>query len=139
MKTRLLAGSVASLVLVFAAACGSGGGGTGPTAGQPGQTPRPAVTAAAGVGSECNDGAAEGGTVIELTDYVFPDETRVAVGESITWINNDVRTHTVTFRGGPNCNHLLIGASKSIQFNNPGTFDYLCQFHDNMRSKVIVE
>lgn len=133
MNTRLLAGSVAGLVLVLAAACG---GGAGATAGPPGAPP---ATRSAGVGSECIDEVADGGTVIEITSNQFPPETTVAAGESITWTNNDIRTHTVTFRGGPNCNHLLIGASSSIQFNNPGTFEYICQFHDTMTGTVIVE
>jgi plastocyanin len=136
----LIAGSVAGLVLVFAAACGGGGAATTPGPGSTASTPRPATaTRPAGAGGECHEGVADDGTVIEITTNAVPAETRIAVGEKITWTNNDVRTHKISFRGGPDCKFMLIGGSVWIQFDNPGTFDYICQFHETMTGKVTVE
>ena len=139
VSSRLIAGSVAGLVLVFAAACGGGNATQPPSGSSPGATQRPASTRAGGVGAECHDGVADSGTVVELTTPEYPEETRIAAGEKITWTNNDDRTHTVTFRGGPDCGFMLIGTSVWIQFDNPGTYDYLDQFNDTMTGKVIVE
>jgi plastocyanin len=136
--SRFVAGGIAGLVLAFASACG--GGGTAPTPGGSSGTPRPPATPVTGVGSECVKEAVEGATVIELTTHAFPAETKIAVGDTITWTNHDNLTHTVTFRGGPDCDVLFINGSVSVTFPNPGTFDYLCKFHDEvMRGKVIVE
>ena len=139
MSNRLIAGSVAGLIFVFATACGGGGATQPPAGSSPGATQRPASTLAAGVGAECHDGVADSGTVIELTTHEFPEETRIAAGEKVTWTNNDVNTHTVTFRGGPNCGFMLIGGSVWIQFDNPGAYDYFDQFNVTQTGKVIVE
>ncbi len=140
MSSRLLAGSMAGLVFVFAAACGGGGAAqTGAPGSTPGTPRPPTATRPSGAGGECSDGAADDGTVIEITTNALPAETRMAVGEKITWTNNDKRTHKMSFRGGPDCAFMLIGGSSWIQFDNPGTFDYLCQFHETMTGKVVVE
>lgn len=138
MGSRQIAGGIAGLAFIFVTACGPGG--AAQTTGPGGGTPRPQSTRPAGVGATCVDEAVDGATVIELTTHAFPAETRVAPGTTITWTNHDKLTHTVTFRGGPDCDTILINGSTSVTFANAGTYDYLCKFHDEvMRGKVIVE
>jgi plastocyanin len=66
-----------------------------------------------------------------------PAVITVEVGQTVTFINDDDDEHTATgttFDTGP----LQPGESATVTFDQVGTFDYICQFHADMRGQVIV-
>jgi plastocyanin len=76
-----------------------------------------------------------------IQSYVFlPATAAVPVGSTVTWTNDDPLAHTVTAadqsfdsgRMGP-------GSTFSMTFSQPGTFEYLCTLHQNMKARLIVE
>jgi plastocyanin len=69
-----------------------------------------------------------------------PTELTVPVGSTVTWINRDPDTHAVAsltrlFRSTA----LDTGASFSFKFEKPGTYQFACSFHPQMRGTVIVK
>ena len=84
---------------------------------------------------------AGGGTVVPIAQFAFdPASISVAVGTTVTWINNDTVPHTVTATDGSfNSGNLNPGESFSFTFESAGTFDYICNYHPNMTGTVIVE
>ena len=77
-----------------------------------------------------------------------PNPINIKAGDTITWIDNDVETHTVT--SGSSFNDHNIGKlfdsgildyaqSFSHTFKTGGEFSYFCQFHPTMTGKVIVK
>ncbi len=145
---RLLAGSAAVLVLVFATACG---GGSTPTEGT-GNNPSSSSTAAGpaasatpkpeGPAADCAQEAAASGPVISMqgTHSLDPSDETIAAGESVTFTNNSTTNHQISFDGGPNCGYTLIGKSVSIQFDRPGTYTYVCAIHPTfMKGTITVQ
>ncbi|NNF65700.1 MAG: multicopper oxidase domain-containing protein [Acidimicrobiia bacterium] len=72
-------------------------------------------------------------------DYSI-NELRIAVGTTVTWINNDEQIHTVTdVDGAFDSGFFATGESWSYTFDTVGEFEYFCIPHPWMRAKVIVE
>jgi plastocyanin len=76
---------------------------------------------------------------IEITGFAFPDNTPVAQGDTVEWINKMGMDHTVTadegeFDSGP------FGEDEtfSYQFDTAGAFAYHCNIHRRMKGKVTV-
>jgi plastocyanin len=75
-----------------------------------------------------------------------PDKVTVVVGvnNTLTWTNNDVVAHTVTSNTIPsgatafNSGNMPPGATFTFVFTVPGTYTYLCQYHEWMSGTVIV-
>jgi glucose/arabinose dehydrogenase/plastocyanin len=76
-----------------------------------------------------------------------PNPIKIKVGDIITWINADVISHTVTSGKDydPNISGKLFNSGGMItnnvyqlKFAVPGTFDYFCLFHPDMKGQVIV-
>jgi plastocyanin len=84
-----------------------------------------------------------------MTDKAFsPNPINIKVGDTITWINNDNETHTVT--SGLDFNDPNLGKqfdsgflgekqTFSHKFNTAGEINYFCEMHPNMIGKVIVK
>lgn len=69
-----------------------------------------------------------------------PPAIRVPAGTTVTWLNNDNFTHSVSVVDGtfPFLN-LSPGQSGTITFDQPGTYAYICTFHaQNMKGSVVV-
>jgi plastocyanin len=68
--------------------------------------------------------------VVAASDYKFtPAETKILVGEKVTWINSG-GTHNVSSTQGLFRNEIApTGWQFSFTFNTPGTFSYVCQQH----------
>ena len=61
---------------------------------------------------------------IENSKY-RPDTVQVEVGDTVTWVNNDVREHTVTADDGSfDSGKLRTGKSFSKTFDKPGRYAY---------------
>lgn len=68
-----------------------------------------------------------------------PGSLTVSLGTTVTWINNESVTHTVTsdsalFDSG----NMNKGNSFTYTFNKAGTFPYHCKYHPNMTGKIII-
>ncbi|MGH3926295.1 MAG: cupredoxin domain-containing protein, partial [Pseudonocardiaceae bacterium] len=65
----------------------------------------------------------------------------VAVGDTVTWTNNDTALHTVTVTDGPEIfeSELLNpGDTFTYTFTKAGTYEYYCAVHPDMKASVLV-
>jgi len=77
---------------------------------------------------------------INIQGFAFSPKTiTVKVGTQVTWTNLDNVGHTATALDGSYDSGLLNnGESFTFQFDQPGTFEYLCTPHPSMRGIIIV-
>jgi plastocyanin len=59
----------------------------------------------------------------------------------VTWTNSDAAPHTATAqdREALQSGTLNQGDSYSQTFDQPGTFEYFCEFHSNMKGTIVVQ
>jgi plastocyanin len=75
-----------------------------------------------------------------IDSYMFvPSRTTVKAGTRVTWTNRDQVKHTITATNAAFSGFLAQGASASLTFNTPGTYEYFCAVHPGMRGTVVVE
>lgn len=70
-----------------------------------------------------------------------PAALTVAVGDTVTWVNNDTASHTVTISDGPEMfesDLLAPGDSFKYTFTMPGQYNYYCAVHPDMKASVLV-
>ncbi len=77
---------------------------------------------------------------IVINNFAFsPGADTVMHGVTITWKNDDGVAHTSTSDTGVwDTGSIAPGSSKSIIFNNTGTFPYHCAIHTYMRGTIVV-
>ena len=76
---------------------------------------------------------------VEIGDGFFgPSSLTVTVGDTVTWTNGDDSPHTVTADGAFDSGNIEPGQSFSHTFTEPGTFTYVCQYHDEMVATITV-
>jgi plastocyanin len=69
-----------------------------------------------------------------------PNPMTVTIGSTVTWVNNDVTTHTsVAEAGAWNSGNIAPGASFSRMFVTTGTFTYHCSIHPGMVGTLTVQ
>jgi plastocyanin len=69
----------------------------------------------------------------------IPDAIKVAVGDTVKWINTDVVAHTSTADAAAwNSGTLAPGQQFSTTLSVPGTFAYHCAIHPGMVGSVVV-
>lgn len=73
-----------------------------------------------------------------VDERVTPNTITIQVGETVTFVNADDDEHTATGPGF-DTGKMDPGQSVTITFDEAGTFDFVCQFHPEMRGTVIVE
>jgi plastocyanin len=100
-----------------------------------------ATAPAEGVCSVSVGGDVPGSTLIVIRGFAFtPAETRVRVGDRVTWINCDDVQHTSTADGGQWSSPLISpGEAFTETFEAAGDFPYHCTPHPFMTGRVIVE
>ncbi len=95
-----------------------------------------------GGGTETEDegGGGAGGTAVAIADISFaPDALEVAVGDTVTWTNEDPVPHTVTADDGAfDSGNLDQGGSFDQTFDEAGEFTYHCEVHPSMQATVTV-
>jgi len=76
-----------------------------------------------------------------LNTGFYPKEIIIKKGETINWINEDNAPHTVTSDSGIELGSgiLLNKENYSNKFDFDGTYEYYCNFHKELKGKVIVE
>jgi plastocyanin len=72
---------------------------------------------------------------IVMQDLVFaPAEVSAKVGDIIEWVNKDVFAHTATARNGDFDVTLPPKKTVTSVLNKPGTVEYYCRYHPNMKA-----
>lgn len=80
------------------------------------------------------------GRTVTIVNYAFkPAALTVPRGATVTWTNKDSVVHTATADGGLfDSAGLTTGQSWSHTFTKPGTYQYGCSVHPNMRGTITV-
>jgi plastocyanin len=91
--------------------------------------------------SDDTPSSASGGTAVEIQGFAFGPETlNVAVGDTVTWTNQDSAEHTV--KGDDDIptqsKPLAQGETYEFTFPEAGTYDYKCTIHDSMQGTIVV-
>jgi plastocyanin len=69
-----------------------------------------------------------------------PATLTITAGDTVTWTNEDDSPHTVTAAGGAfDSGNLDVGGSFTFTFTEPGTYPYVCAYHDEMQATIVVE
>lgn len=79
---------------------------------------------------------------VDIRDFAFsPTPVEIAVGDTVTWTNQDAVPHTATGddRAVLQSGTISPGASFTQAFATAGTFPYFCEFHANMKGEIIVK
>jgi plastocyanin len=94
-----------------------------------------------GAGITATTAAPAGSATVEIVDGQFdPRRVEVAVGGSVTWVNDDQTEHLIAFTAPNVIGSPLIGkaGSYSRSFDAPGQYRYYCTIHNEMKGEVIV-
>ena len=87
-------------------------------------------------------GAAAATQQVMMQDYAFsPAALTVRVGDTVTWMQHDQAPHDVVTTSAPvafRSPQLSAGQSWSYTFSQPGTYQYYCSVHPDMRASVTV-
>ena len=82
---------------------------------------------------------------VQVRNIAFePTTIKIAVGDTVTWTNEDIVRHTVTsgIPGEPDgqFDHPLDaeGAQASVTFDEAGTFTFYCELHHAMTGEIVV-
>ena len=104
------------------------------------------LTAMAGSAAQSEttgDSAATADAVtVDMKDLAYnPASVELPVGATVTWTNSDTVPHTATAQDRALLQSGTIdpGASFSQTFDQPGTIDYFCEFHANMKGTIVVQ
>ena len=104
-----------------------------------------AVTACAGSESgsatTTTAGPAPRSVTVSINDGAFdPRRVEVAVGGSVTWVNDDVTPHQLVSLTPNVIQSPLIGKAGSYtrSFSTPGEYRYYCNIHNSMKGEVVV-
>lgn len=83
---------------------------------------------------------AGGGSIVSIKNLKFnPSTVNIAVGEKVTWNNEDSVTHDVTINNGLFDVDIEAGKSFTYIFNQTGTYEYHCDIHPSMTGTVNVK
>jgi plastocyanin len=86
--------------------------------------------------------AAANATMVDIKNLSYnPGSVEIPVGTTVTWTNDDTVPHTVTAKDREvlQSGTLKPGDSYSKTFDQPGTYDYFCEFHANMKGTIVVQ
>jgi len=82
---------------------------------------------------------------ITIKNFAFDPQTlTVNAGSTVRWVNYDSVTHRIVFIDTAgrdtdvDSNPLSASQSWSSKFDQPGTYDYYCTIHTDMKGKIIV-
>lgn len=72
-------------------------------------------------------------------EFFRPASFQVRVGQTVTWVNRDANSHTVTSNSGAfDSGDVPSGGSWTHTFTQAGAYDYHCSPHPWMRGTVVV-
>ena len=80
--------------------------------------------------------------VVSIANFVFgPENVTVAANAPITWHNTDGSPHEVTIRGArvQRTSVIMKGQTTQLSVAEPGSYDYICGLHPQMKGKIEVK
>lgn len=86
--------------------------------------------------------AKKGPDTVAIADFLFgPEKLEVPRNTYVSWTNTDDSPHqvTVTSANGLRTDVILTGQKAFLKFETPGTYDYICGLHPNMKGKIEVK
>ncbi|MFP5501929.1 MAG: cupredoxin domain-containing protein, partial [Candidatus Sericytochromatia bacterium] len=81
-------------------------------------------------------------TVVTMQDYQFqPQSVTIQTGATVSWQNQGVTVHTATANNGEfDTGDVSSGQSSGgVTFNQPGVYQYTCQYHPQMKGTIVVQ
>ena len=69
---------------------------------------------------------------------IAPAEASAKVGDTVEWINRDIFAHTATARNGDWDVTMPPKKTVTMVLKKPGTIEYYCRFHPNMKATLTV-
>jgi plastocyanin len=78
---------------------------------------------------------------VVIKGYAYdPDPVTVSGGTTVTWKNDDHTEHTATAADGSFDTGTIKGngGTGKVVLNTPGTYDYMCEFHQFMKGTITV-
>ena len=69
---------------------------------------------------------------------IAPAEASAKVGDTVEWVNKDILAHTATARNGDWDVMLPPKKTGILVLKKPGTVEYYCRFHPNMKATLTV-
>jgi plastocyanin len=101
----------------------------------------PAASAPAAGGGGCRTSSEEGAAQVGIENFTFsPGDVTAAVGETITWTNEDSAAHTATLDDGAcGTDNIAQGTTAGLVFDAPGTYPYHCKIHPNMTGTITIQ
>jgi len=87
------------------------------------------------------DAAAVESKAVKIQDGSFePADLEVKTGTTVKWTNDGQKPHTVTSdKGDWGSGELANGQTFTATFTKPGTFEYHCKLHPDMKAKITVK
>ncbi|WFU39216.1 cupredoxin domain-containing protein [Bradyrhizobium sp. CB82] len=70
---------------------------------------------------------------------ISPADVSAKIGDTIEWVNKDVVAHTATARNGDFDVNLPAKKSATFVLKKPGTVEYYCRYHPNMKATLKIE
>ena len=144
--TRAL-GTLSAAALLLAA-CGGTSPTTAPTtagaSNPPAATTPPASTAPgetqAGLCEDVTQAAPATQVNASVADFTWSSPVAAKVGEVITWKNSDTAPHGVETdeSGCKMSGSIAANASRSLVFNETGTFTFFCFVHSSMKGSITI-
>jgi plastocyanin len=78
---------------------------------------------------------------IVVKDFMFqPTSSTVKAGTTVTWLNRDDEPHTVVSDNGLFRSAAMdTNESFSFEFDQPGTYHFVCSIHPSMVGTIVVQ
>ena len=127
---------IAAMLLVLALACALVLVGCSAPASSGGST---SGSSSGSSGGSTGGGTAAQAVTVTMRNFAFdPADATVAVGGTVTFVNNDSVGHTVSVDGTVS-GTLAPGASYDHTFAKAGTFPFSCTIHPQMQGTITVK
>jgi YVTN family beta-propeller protein len=115
-----------------------------PTTSAGGQQAAPAASQGQASQGQASQGqaaaAAPGDVEVRISKLSFGGPVTIEAGQTVSWVNDDTVTHTVEATDGSwDLHEVEPGQRVSKRFDAAGTYEYYCDFHQFMRSQVVVQ
>ena len=87
---------------------------------------------------------AEGGRprshVVQITGFTYePARVTAAIGDTLTWVNEDIVPHTATAAGAWDSGMIASKGRWTVVLRAGGRVDYQCALHPSMKGTVVVK